>query len=564
MPLRRPKVPLRHLRLRTLYTVAMVLLLAACSSGLEEELSELETAASTKKTESRVSSYKDNAEERTSGLVINSSTDIELTHDKQRGQQLVGLRFNNVEVPRGAKIKKAYIQFKADETDSGSIEVRIRAEDTNSASGFVQGRNKNISKRTKTSASKNWKIDKWSKRGERGSKQRTPDLSSLVKEVTSRKGWDRGNSMAFIISSGDKKDRRVAESYRGDKKGAPTLYVEYSGGERTSKPKAPPKAKPGKGVRIILDTDIGVDVDDAGALAVLHTLADRGEARILATVSNTHDPYAAAAIDVINTYYGRPNTPIGRNVNKNQLSVAIPWWRKNKRHFVRDLAKRFPNNIKLSSVPSAVSVYRKALAAEPDGSVTVVSVGFMSNLADLLASKPDKYSRLGGKALIKRKVKELVIMGGTYPYSNRDLYLKGSRGKIPPTPAIRVLEGWPTTMTFAAGNVCGNIMTGQTLAKRTPKSNPVREAYRLFFNESGVGRDSWDPCAVLYAVRGLSGPNGRYFAMKNVNKRLTLSKSGKSAWVSPGNSRHRRLTRVMSGKKITRQLEDLVVAPPRR
>ena len=224
----------KFIKFKVLLTLGVILLLAGCSSGLEEELPELETAAATKSTESRISSDRDDAEERTSGLVINSSTDIELTDDKLRGQQLIGLRFNNVKVPRGAKIKKAYIQFKADETDSGSIEVRIRAEDTNSASSFVQGRNKSISKRNKTSASKNWKIDKWSKRGERGSKQRTPDLSSLVKEVTSRKGWDRGNSMAFIISSGDEKDRRVAESYRGDKKGAPMLYVEYSGGDSSS------------------------------------------------------------------------------------------------------------------------------------------------------------------------------------------------------------------------------------------------------------------------------------------------------------------------------------------
>ena len=137
-------------------------------------------------------------------------------------------------MPRGATIKRAYIQFKADETDSGSITVRIRAEDTNNASSFPQGKNRNISKRSETSASKSWKIPAWNKRGERGSRQRTADLSSLVKEVTSRKGWDQGNAMAFIISSADKNDRRVAESYRGDRKGAATLYVEYSGGDSSS------------------------------------------------------------------------------------------------------------------------------------------------------------------------------------------------------------------------------------------------------------------------------------------------------------------------------------------
>ena len=223
----------------SLLAVGVALLLAACSSGLEE-LPDLEASASTKTTESRVSSYSDNAEERTSGLVINSSTDLELTHDTIRGQQLIGLRFNDVKVPRGADIKDAYIQFKADEADSGSVKVRIHAHDTDDASGFSQGYNRGISERSKTSKSVSWSIDAWKERGERSSKQRTPDLDDVVEEVTNRKGWDYGNSIAFIISGDDKNDRRVAESYRGDKGGAPQLVIKYSGGDSSGGSRSAP------------------------------------------------------------------------------------------------------------------------------------------------------------------------------------------------------------------------------------------------------------------------------------------------------------------------------------
>ena len=543
-------------------------MLAACSSGLQEDLPELDTAGSTKTTESRISSDRDDAEEKVSGKVVLNSRDLELVYEG-KGKQTVGLRFNNVEVPRGADIKRAYIKFKADETDREAIRVRVWAEDTNDAAKFSDSK-RNLSKRSKTSASVRWQLDSWKKRGERGSKQRTPDLRNVVEEVTKRKGWDSGNSMVFLISDGSTYYRRVAESYRGDKKGAPVLHIEYRGGERTSpskpKPAAPPSRMKGSRAAIILDTDIGVDVDDAGALAVLHALADRGEAKILATVSNTYDPYAAASIDVINTYYGRPNIPVGRNSDKRQLPKATPWWRKNDAHFARDLAEEFPHNIDLEKVPSAVSVYREALASQPDGSVTVVSVGFLSNLADLLASKSDKYSLLSGKALVKRKVKELVIMGGSYPGSDRDLYIKGSQtGNVPPSVAIRVLDGWPTLMTFAAGNVCGDIDTGQTLGHKTPRSNPVREAYRLFFGRTGVGRESWDPCAVLYAVRGLSGPDGKTtFALPYVDKHLEVNQNGVSKWVAPNNNRHRRLTRKVSGNVLQALVESLMVAPPKR
>src|SRR5688500_9929783 len=61
----------------------------------------------------------------------------------------------------------------------------------------------------------------------------------------------------------------------------------------------------------VFDTDLDSDCDDAGALALLHTLADRGEAKILATTVSSKHPWAAACVDGINTYHGRPDIPIG-------------------------------------------------------------------------------------------------------------------------------------------------------------------------------------------------------------------------------------------------------------
>src|SRR5689334_7954924 len=63
--------------------------------------------------------------------------------------------------------------------------------------------------------------------------------------------------------------------------------------------------------KVIFDTDMAEDVDDAGALAVLHALADRGEAEILGTMISSRNEAVGPCLDAINTYYGRPDVPIG-------------------------------------------------------------------------------------------------------------------------------------------------------------------------------------------------------------------------------------------------------------
>src|SRR5579863_3572768 len=64
-------------------------------------------------------------------------------------------------------------------------------------------------------------------------------------------------------------------------------------------------------VPVIFDTDMGNDIDDALALALLHALETRGECRILAVTITKDNPWAAPYVDLVNTFYGRPNIPIG-------------------------------------------------------------------------------------------------------------------------------------------------------------------------------------------------------------------------------------------------------------
>lgn len=537
----------RLARRACLWMVLGVLLggLTACSRGVEGDP---ELAVSASSVSRQVSASADDAENRADGTVSLTSPDLELGEKAGRAQR-VGVRFGGVELPRGAEITRAYVQFTADETHSASTRVVIRANAVDDAGAFRSTRN-NLANRATTSTRVVWNPAPWTRVGAAGSAQRTPDVSALLQEVVNRPGWRSGNSVAFIFRG--VYGKRVAQSFDRSRSAAPRLIVEYQSGVRSVET---------QGVPVIYDTDLGIDVDDAGALAVLHALADRGEARILATVANVNDPYAAGALDAINTYYGRPNIPVGRNPRP-QYSVATPWWRTHAPRFVQDLATRFPHDTG-SSPASAVSVYRRALAAQPDSSVTLISVGFLQNLADLLDSRGDGFSSLDGRALVQRKVKQLVVMAGSYPGSSKDLYLRGGR-EMDASPAIKVLDTWPTTVVFTPGSVCGGFTTGQTLAQKTPKTNPVREAYTLFFDQEGRGRNSWDLCTVLYAVRGLAyRADGTYFRLVN-DEQLHLSRDGVSAWRAPSDGRHKRLLRVMSQTELQVKLETLLTTPPQR
>ncbi len=134
-------------------------------------------------------------------------------------------------------------------------------------------------------------------------------------------------------------------------------------------------------VKIIFDTDMASDCDDAGALAVLHALADLGEAEILAVVTNRKDPSnaSAAAVSAINHYYGRPDIPIG--TDKDGAKTPPRW--NHPSSFCAALRDEFPHSAKPDDeMPDALDVYRETLAAQPDGSVVICSVGALSNLCE--------------------------------------------------------------------------------------------------------------------------------------------------------------------------------------
>lgn len=171
----------------------------------------------------RVASSTDDAEESASGGVSRGSTDLELVLDGS-DTQVVGIRFVGVNVPRGARILGAHVQFKVDETSSDATSLSIQGHAADNPPTFTSS-SFSISSLPRTAALASWSPAPWTVVGEAGSSQRTPDLSAVLQEIVDRPGWSSGNALVLVITGSG---RRVAEAYEGDPAGAPLLHVDYS------------------------------------------------------------------------------------------------------------------------------------------------------------------------------------------------------------------------------------------------------------------------------------------------------------------------------------------------
>ena len=171
----------------------------------------------------RIAKGMDDVEESSTGKMYVNSSDLELIYDNNA--QVIGIRFTGVTIPQGATITNAYIQFKVEETSSTTVKLNIAAEANPNASAFSTIA-RNVSARPRTSSSVSWTPISWTKAGDMGTAQQTPNLNSIIQEIVSLPKWTSGNSIVIIITGSGGK--RVAESYEGNAAGAPLLHIEYS------------------------------------------------------------------------------------------------------------------------------------------------------------------------------------------------------------------------------------------------------------------------------------------------------------------------------------------------
>ena len=327
---------------------------------------------------------------------------------------------------------------------------------------------------------------------------------------------------------------------------------------------------------IIFDTDMFGDIDDVLALAMLHALQDRGEVRLLAVTTSTDYAWCAPFIDAVDTYYGHSDIPIG--AVRGGVTVEETWRKypptklqsssANYTKYISELKKPdgsllFPHKLGPDSgLPEAVSLLRKTLAAQPDGSVVMVQVGFSTNLARLLRSKPDAVSPLNGMELVKHKVRLLSVMAGKY---------NGADGKLlaHPDPEFNIVmdvpsaqflfANWPTPI-VDSGFEIGDTMLfkGSDIDRKfsAAQASPAVETYRYtdpIFRSAkarpGALHDhpTYDLTAVLYAAL----PDDGYFSLSGPGK-IAILADGSSHFdaSASGNRRYLTMTPIQRSRAL--------------
>lgn len=275
-----------------------------------------------------------------------------------------------------------------------------------------------------------------------------------------------------------------------------------------------------KPVSIIFDSDMGPDYDDVGAIALLHAFADSGYAKILATVASTKYDGVASVLNVFNTYFNKADIPIA--VPKGNGLMLRDW-----QHWTDTLIASYPHKINDNNeAEDAVELYRKILSKQAAHCVTVVTIGFLTNLKVLLQSKADKYSSLNGKELVAEKVKQLVCMAGKFPEGyefNVDKDVPASQF---------VFNNWPTNILFSGFEIGEKIKAGLLLINNSAIHNsPVKDVFRICIpmaKEDSAGRKSWDETAVMVAVKGFAPYYHLHYG------HIAVGDDGKNTWIESG------------------------------
>lgn len=302
-------------------------------------------------------------------------------------------------------------------------------------------------------------------------------------------------------------------------------------------------------VRVIVDTDMGNDIDDALAFDLLYKAMDEGKINLLGISNHKKTSGASAYIDILNTFYGYPSIPVSRSTTPVEVyegsdyTVAVsanPVFRRTKKD---------------SDFGDPVKMYRWLLAESPDTSVVVISLGFGTDLAKVLTSGPDEFSPLNGRDLVAKKARYLSIMAGSYGAKKRAEF-----NVINDIPAMQtVFRLWPRPIyqnPFELGVMAQYPAKAIEEGFFWTEAHPVVEGYR-YYRKMPYNRATWDLMSVIFVT------NPEMFGMGEAGT-ITVDDKGFTNFSPAPEGKHQVLK--LTGKQAQALRDHIIlttVRPPR-
>jgi hypothetical protein len=232
---------------------------------------------------------------------------------------------------------------------------------------------------------------------------------------------------------------------------------------------------------VILDTDIASDCDDVGALAVLaHGLARTG-AKLGAVINDTDNVYGCGATDAVLRYYGFVPA-VGMTTDHGFMDTSMP----QNVVYNKAVSEQFSEAFRTGTleIRPALELYREVLRGAADGSVVLITIGFLNTAAEILREEPE---------LFAAKVRCVVSMAGNFEHPENKEW-----NVFQNAPASKFFfENCPVPVIFDGFELGISFETGFEEAQ---PENPAYVAYQLYCK--GM-RYSFDPSTVDFAFLGL-------------------------------------------------------------
>jgi inosine-uridine nucleoside N-ribohydrolase len=308
--------------------------------------------------------------------------------------------------------------------------------------------------------------------------------------------------------------------------------------------------------KILLDTDMDSDCDDAGTLAVAATLHREGVAELAGVLCSIPEPACAWYTRAVLERYGLV-VPVG--------SLRLPEWETADRyagyrtHRERAKANGTVYNEIIggewhaanpdAAIPDAVALYRRLLAAAEDGSITICAIGTLTALARVLDSPPDDVSPLDGRSLVAAKVTALATMAEGWFPEGADVF----NWKMDLQASARVLRDWPGTVVVSPWG--RQVCVGERFLAEAPDDHPVARAYRIHLGTRATNRPCWDQLAYLIAALGEDAP----FAQHAGNQMTFDEATGRHRWQT-GGGLFIHVEPTETNEELARRVEDLMIA----